>query len=390
MIYTLHELGLVDSAPESSFDNLTKLASNILGAPVSLVSIVDFDGDRQVFKSQIGLGEPWASKRQTPLSHSFCQHVVLNNEALVVENASEHALVKDNLAVRDLNVAAYLGMPVYSPNGQPLGALCVIDNVPRSWSSSNIENLTDLARCVSDVIGLKGELLTNERLRQEQRDFAYGLSHDLKAPVNTLNMLIQEFIEDRKELKSDEQTLLNVALSCAQRITTQIEAISRYTRTLKMSESHVPVDLNILCSEILSDLHTGICATQADIDCGQLPTITANRAQMNQLFQSLLTNALTYQPVGQQPVINIHSSINTAHRFHEIHISDNGIGIASEHLDRIFRIFGRLHTQQDHPGAGIGLTLCRRVAINHGGSLRVSSVPGSGSTFTLRLAVTNP
>ena len=390
MIYTLHELGLVDSPPESSYDNLTKLASNILGAPVSLVSIVDFDGDRQVFKSQIGLGEPWAGERQTPLSHSFCQHVVLNNEALVVENASEHALVKDNLAVRDLNVAAYLGIPVHSPNGQPLGALCVIDSGPRSWSSSHIEHLTDLARCVSDVIDLKSELLTNERLRQEQRDFAYGLSHDLKAPVNTLNMLIHEFLEDSKELKSDEQALLDVALSCAQRITTQIEAVSRYTRTLKMSESHVPVNLNILCSEILSDLHTDICASQADIDCGQLPTITANRAQINQLFKSLLRNALTYQPVGQQPVVHIHASINTAHRFHEIHISDNGIGIASEHLDRIFKIFGRLHTQQDYPGAGIGLTLCRRVAINHGGSLRVSSVPGSGSTFTLRLAMTNP
>ena len=390
MIYTLHELGLVDSPPESSFDNLTRLASNIIGAPVSLVSIVDFEKNRQVFKSQIGLGEPWANERQTPLSHSFCQHVVLNNDVLVVENASEHSLVKDNLAVRDLNVAAYLGIPVHSPNRQPLGALCVIDSVPRIWTPNDIELLSNLAQCVSDVIGLKSELLTTGRLRKEQRDFAYAISHDLKAPVNTLKMLVHELMEERKELNSEEEALLEIGLRCTERITTQIEAVTRYTQTLKMSDSHGPVNLNTLCAEILCDLQADICATQADIDCQQLPEIIADRPQLKMLLQNLLSNALKYQPAGQNPAVRIHASIDPGNRVHEIHIADNGIGIPCEYYDRIFKIFGRLHTQQDYPGSGIGLTLARRVAANHGGSVGVSSVPGVGSTFTLRLAMTSP
>ena len=389
MTYTLHELELVDAPSESSLDSLTRLASNIIGAPVSLVSIVDFDGDRQVFKSQIGLGEPWASDRQTPLSHSFCQHVVRNNEALIVENASEHPLVKDNLAVRDLNVAAYLGIPVHSPNGQPLGALCVIDVVPRRWSHDDVQLLGDLAQCVSEVIGLKSELLTNERLRQEQRDLAYAVSHDLKAPVNTLKMLVHELVEERKGSNGDEQALLDIALRSTERITTQIEAVSRYTRMLKISESPGSIDLNTLCAEIVADLQADISATRADIDCEQLPEIIGDRSQIKLLFQHLLSNALTYQPKDQKPAVRIHASIDPGGQTHSIHISDNGIGMASEYFDQIFKIFGRLHTQQDYPGTGIGLALCRRVATNHGGSLRVSSVPGAGSTFTLRLAVIN-
>ena len=388
-MYILQELELINAPPESSFDHLTRLASNVIGTPVSLVSIIDFDGDRQVFKSQTGLDEPWACEGQTPVSHSFCKHVVLTNEALVVENASEHSLVKDNMAIRDLNVAAYLGIPVHSFNGQPLGALCVIDNVPRRWSHNDIELMSNLARCVSDVIGLKSESLTNERLRQEQRDIAYAISHDLKAPVNTLKMLVHELMEGREELNSNEQTLLDIARSCTVRITRQIEAVSRYTRSLKMSESHDLINLNTLCTEILCDLRADISDSKADIECGQLPEITGDRSQIKMLFENLLINALRYQPSDQKPVVRVYANTGSGNRVRDINVNDNGIGIAPKYHDRIFKIFSRLHTQKDYPGSGIGLTLCRRVAANHGGSLLVSSTPGAGATFTLRLAMTS-
>lgn len=111
-----------------------------------LVSLVD--ADRQFFKSSQGLPEPRASCRETPLSHSFCQHVVVLEEPLVIEDAREHPLVSDNLAIGDLGVVAYLGIPLLAPGGQPIGLLCAIQSSPRRWSEDDIALLSDLAASV--------------------------------------------------------------------------------------------------------------------------------------------------------------------------------------------------------------------------------------------------
>lgn len=142
----LKRTGLLDSEREVSFDNLTRLAKDLLSVPVALISLVD--ADRQWFKSSEGLGEPWASERQTPLSHSFCKHVVQSGEPLVVERAREHPLVKDNLAIDALGVEAYLGMPLTLPDGAVIGSLCAIDSKPRSWTEDDRALLRELARCV--------------------------------------------------------------------------------------------------------------------------------------------------------------------------------------------------------------------------------------------------
>ncbi|NIP78146.1 MAG: GAF domain-containing protein [Gemmatimonadetes bacterium] len=119
---------LLDSPQEPSFDRLTELASLILDAPVALVSLVD--ADRQFFKSCIGLPEPWAGERETPLSHSFCKHVVATGDPLIIDDARDHPLVRDNPAIEALNVIAYAGIPL-TLDGQPLGSFCVIDGEPR-------------------------------------------------------------------------------------------------------------------------------------------------------------------------------------------------------------------------------------------------------------------
>ena len=112
----LRRTGLLDSAPEECFDRLTRLASRFLGVPIALISLVD--EKREFFKSCVGLPEPWASERETPLSRSFCQHVVNRAEPLIVEDAREHPLVWDNLAIPDLGVIAYAGIPRLSPMGR--------------------------------------------------------------------------------------------------------------------------------------------------------------------------------------------------------------------------------------------------------------------------------
>jgi len=149
----LHEADLLDTPAEPSFDRLTRLAATVVSAPVALVSAVD--RDRQFFKSCIGLPEPWASDRETPLSHSFCQHVVTEREPVVVTDAREDERLLDNLAIRDLGVIAYLGVPLFADNGEAIGTLCVIDHEPRIWKSDEISLIKDVAAAVVTEIKLR-------------------------------------------------------------------------------------------------------------------------------------------------------------------------------------------------------------------------------------------
>ena len=148
----LHHTGLLDSPPEESFDRLTRLTATVLNVPVALVSLVD--GDRQFFKSCLGLTQPWASQRQTPLSHSFCRHVVESRRPLVVSDAREHPLLRDSPAIRDLGVIAYAGAPLITPDGHVLGTLCAIDHQPRHWTPEQVEILCNLAGSVLTEIQL--------------------------------------------------------------------------------------------------------------------------------------------------------------------------------------------------------------------------------------------
>lgn len=139
----LRDSGLLDSETEENFDRITKLAEQLLDVPVALVSLVD--ADRQFFKSQRGLDEPWAGERETPLAYSFCQYAVASGERLVIPDARQHELVADNPAIDALRAEAYAGTPLETAAGHVLGTLCVIEHEPRQWQEWELEVLGDLA-----------------------------------------------------------------------------------------------------------------------------------------------------------------------------------------------------------------------------------------------------
>lgn len=168
----LRETGLLDSGAEEGFDRLTRLASRLLGVPVALVSLVD--ENRQFFKSCVGLPEPWAGTRQTPLSHSFCQYTVMTGEPLIIEDARLDPVLRDNGAVPDLGVIAYAGIPLITTAGERLGTFCAIDGQPRQWRDEEIATLRDLAAAAATEIELRLSLIrareTARALEQSNRD----------------------------------------------------------------------------------------------------------------------------------------------------------------------------------------------------------------------------
>jgi GAF domain-containing protein len=161
----LERTGLLDTLPEAAFDRLTRLATKIIGTPVALLSLVD--SDRQFFKSAVGLPEPWMSKRETPLSHSFCKHVVATGCELVVDDAWTHPFLCGNMAVQDLGIVAYAGVPLVTSEGEALGSFCVIDTKPRRWKDRDLEILRELAATVMREIECRELVRGAEAARRE-------------------------------------------------------------------------------------------------------------------------------------------------------------------------------------------------------------------------------
>lgn len=137
-----------------TFDRLTRLAAELLESPIALLTLVE--SDRQFFVSSHGLDEPLRSARQTPIDYSICQHLVATGRPLVIGDTTADPRLKDNLAVVELGVAAYAGIPLITPDGYTVGALCVLDFVRRDWTDDKLAMLADLAAIAMDQIRLAG------------------------------------------------------------------------------------------------------------------------------------------------------------------------------------------------------------------------------------------
>jgi GAF domain-containing protein len=176
----LKQAALLDTPPEEAFDRLTRLAARLLGVPVSVVSLVD--KDRQFFKSCVGIPEQVALSRQTPLTHSFCQHAVLSGEPVIVHDAREHPVLRANPAVA-LGVVAYAGIPLVTPDGLVLGSFCAIDTKPREWTEEQIQILHDLSAAAMTEIELRRVADELRQSNQAKDRFFAMLSHELRTPL---------------------------------------------------------------------------------------------------------------------------------------------------------------------------------------------------------------
>lgn len=174
----LRATGLLEAGSAPVLDRLTRLATRLLGVPISTVSLVD--GEGQHFPGMAGL-DGWAAEgRGTPLRYSFCQHVVTRNAAFVVADAATDAAVSDSPGFHELGVVAYAGVPLRTSEGHALGAFCAIDKVPRAWTPDDIAVLEDLASAAMAEIELRVTVRalveSQERLRQQaMRDPLTGL-----------------------------------------------------------------------------------------------------------------------------------------------------------------------------------------------------------------------
>ncbi|RIV19497.1 PAS domain S-box protein [Fibrisoma montanum] len=237
---------------------------------------------------------------------------------------------------------------------------------------------------------------SNENLQK----FAFIASHDLQEPLRK----IQSFADLLKTTYSDELgtglDLLNRMQLAASWMSTLIRDLLSFSRIATMRDTSDWVSLSDIVGLALSDLDHAIEETDAILSIGPLPVVQGDPAQLNLLFQNLLSNALKFRRPGVAPHIAVKASWLAADHlpeglklsweaiaYHRIDIVDNGIGFEEKYLDRIFQVFQRLHSRNEFAGTGIGLAICEKIVTNHGGAISATSRPGQGATFTIYLPI---
>lgn len=227
---------------------------------------------------------------------------------------------------------------------------------------------------------------------RELQDFAYVASHDLQEPLRKIQTF-SDRLKTRLATQVDESSLdyLERMARAALRMQTLIDDLLTYSRAGTGSGNMTSVNLSEVLAMVLEDLEISIREADAHFDIGALPTIRANAAQMRQLLQNLLANALKFRATGRPCRIGIHArdvspESSTAGALWELRVEDNGIGFDPSYAERIFSPFQRLHPRNVYTGTGIGLAIVRRIAERHGGTVRAEGYTGQGATFVVTLS----
>ncbi|MGA2695195.1 MAG: ATP-binding protein [Terriglobales bacterium] len=239
-----------------------------------------------------------------------------------------------------------------------------------------------------------------EELARSNRDleqFAYVASHDLQEPLRMVAAYTQLLAEQyRDHLDEKAQRYIHYAVDGAIRMQTLIQDLLAFSRCGRSDMGSEISDCNLILQRALDRLTAAIEEARAHVTWDPLPVLPVNRSQMEHVFQNLISNAIKFR--GKEPPV-VHVSAHAGEGAWEFAVSDNGIGIAPENADLIFAVFKRLHTREEYPGNGIGLSLCKKIIERHGGTIWVGSSDhnaevkaGSGTTirFTLPTKTQEP
>jgi signal transduction histidine kinase len=241
---------------------------------------------------------------------------------------------------------------------------------------------TQLGRAVERERSLAALTRQAQELTRSNTDleqFAYVASHDLQEPLRMVASYTQLLARRyRGRLDADADDFINYAVDGANRMQTLINDLLAFSRINTKAQGFTSVDCNLALERALGNLKHAIDESRATVTHDALPTLQADAAQMSQLFQNLIGNAVKFH--GIEPP-RVHLSAQQPGGEWRFSISDNGIGIDPQFAGRIFAIFQRLHGKEKYPGTGIGLAICKRIVERHGGRIWVESEAGKGSTF---------
>lgn len=221
------------------------------------------------------------------------------------------------------------------------------------------------------------------RSNAELEQLAYVASHDLQEPLRMVASYLQ-LLEQRYAGKLDAEAheFIGFAVDGAKRMQALIVDLLSYSRVGTKAKSLEAINSDAALKTALLTLRMAIQESGAQVLCAPMPMVLGDAAQLTQVFQNLLANAIKFRGV-QAPLIEV--GVESENEFWRFEVKDNGIGIPPEYFERIFVMFQRLHNRSQYLGTGIGLALCKKIVERHGGRIWVESEPGLGSVFNFTL-----
>ncbi|MBN1992377.1 MAG: PAS domain S-box protein [Anaerolineae bacterium] len=292
---------------------------------------------------------------------------------------------------RAKNIGALVNLPLVYRD-VPVGSLAFASiQAQKKWAEEDIALLKIVGEIFVNALErkraearLQAYAADLERSNHELQTFAYIASHDLQEPLRKIQLFSNRLRTRHGDLFNEQaRDYLERLLHAATRMQTLIQDLLTYSRLTTHAQPFTLVDLNKIASEVLSDLEGRIEEVGGQVAIGMLPTIEADPMQMGQLLQNLISNGLKYHRPTEPPLVKVRANIEEG--LCRLTVADNGIGFDETHLERIFRIFERLHGHSKYEGTGIGLAICRKIVDRHGGAITATSAPGQGATFIVTL-----
>ena len=377
----------MDTIPESDFDEITMLASQICDTPISLVSLVD--ERRQWFKSHHGL-----SIKETPKDVSFCSHAINTPGApFVIPDSRLDVRFHDNpLVTEEPHIVFYAGIPLVTPEGNALGTLCVIDNEPKQLSERQLAALKALSNqvmCQMELRRKNAQLkLTYEELNNNYYDieqFASVAAHDLRSPLHNITTLVDHiFSEYSGTFQGDLKLFLGHIKTSSFQLSRLVDAILEYSRSTQVIINRKEV---FLLNEVVdSIIHLLKPPAHIVINTPKEPVmLTTSRVAVKQILLNLVNNAVKY---NDEPGARIDIGFEDDPEYYHFSVADNGPGIPEEDLQNIFDLFHTVKSNEES-GTGIGLSIVKRLAKKLHGDVSVVSVSGKGTTFKCSIRKTH-
>lgn len=376
----LHSYGILDTADESEYDDIAALAAEICGTPFANISFVD--SDRQWFKAVVGLEE-----RETSRDIAFCAHTILGDSLFTVPDAHEDPRFRDNpLVTEDPGIRFYAGMPLETPDGYRLGALCAIDTKPRRLTEQQQRALGVLARHVVDLLELRLRNRELERMSELKTRLLAILAHDLRSPIAMISSGVA-LLDDATISEAERGQLgteMRRALVKTEALVDNIVDWARGQLDSAQIDTSDRIDLSAAVDELCDQASTAAARKHVELrrDLRDAPAVTSNLPVLQFILRNLIGNAIKYTSEGHVLV----SSTTDEDRV-RVTVTDTGVGMPPEIRAALFDWSSRPRRDgtAGERGSGIALLLCADMAQRLGATMEVESEVGVGTAISLVL-----
>lgn len=369
---SLYSYGVLDTAPEESFDKITKLASYICGTPVAVISLID--KDRQWFKSIHGIDRLTEISRED----SICTYAIEQEKIFIVPDALKDPRFQNNpFVIGGPKIRFYAGASLVTPEGQKIGTLCVMDTHPRNMSDEQIEAMKTLSEQVIDLLELRKshkqlyeqhQLLVNKARLQTIGELAGGVCHQINNPLAIIvgrsmilrSQLKQKFSDDQEVLKE-----LDVIDQTSQRISGILKALRMYAKDFG---NEVTINsVNEIVDDAMTLIKGKLTAQKVNLhyERGEEARALMNKNQISQVVLDLLNNAV--EAMEETPSKELTVEIQADEKNIHLVVTDSGKGIREEESDKIFEPF--FTTKNRH--FGVGLSNAKNFMNQHKGRIQL-------------------